>query len=117
MSAAGGSPFNPCKIGKNQMCLKYALVLTGLLTFTATAEAALAPNYQRAKEMMAVIEAVADEITRYPVTKVIYQKPDQYQVIAGPCSIRARIVTRPQKQMMVGPRQFEVKLFLQRCGK
>lgn len=100
------------------MRLNHAFVLTALLGFSTTAaDAALAPNYQRAKEMSAVIEAVAEQFPRHPVTKVIYQDPDQYQVIAGPCSIRAKIVTRPQKQMMVGPRQFEVRLSPQRCGK
>lgn len=95
----------------------YALTVSGLLIAAATtAEAALPPNYQRAREMTAVIEAVAEQIAEHPISKIIYQKPDQYQVIAGPCSVRATIVSKQQKQMVVGPRQFEVKLSQRRCG-
>lgn len=100
------------------MRLNSVLALTGLLSFTASAaDAALAPNYQRAKEMTAIIEAVAEQVPVHPIAMIIYQRLDQYQVIAGPCSIRATIVSKPQKKMMVGPRQFEVKLSPQRCGK
>jgi hypothetical protein len=42
-----------------------------MIVTTTTADAALAPNYQRAKEMSAVIEAVAEQFPRHPVTKVI----------------------------------------------
>lgn len=100
------------------MHLKSVLIFTGFLTVAATkADAALAPNYQRAKQMTAIIEAVAEQVPTHPISKIIYQKPDQYQVIAGPCSIRATIVSKPQKNMMVDPRQFDVKLSPQRCGK
>jgi hypothetical protein len=54
------------------MRLNHAFVLASLLAFSTTAAyAALAPNYQRAKEMSAVIEAVAEQFPRHPVTKVI----------------------------------------------
>ncbi len=100
------------------MYVKTALIGTMSLVGLSTAShAALAPNYQRAKELTAIIEAVAEQVPAHPITKVIYQKRDQYQVIAGPCSIRAVIVTAPQKRQMVGARQFDVKLFPQRCGK
>lgn len=100
------------------MLTKTALFYAGLLTIVATsANAALAPNYQRAKEMTAIIEAVAEQAPTQLISKIIYQKPDQYRVIVGSCSIRATIVTIPQKTMMVGPRQFEVKLSPQRCSK
>ncbi|MBN9047787.1 MAG: hypothetical protein J0H18_19305 [Rhizobiales bacterium] len=98
----------------------YRIKLTisaGLLMIATTANAALAPNYQRAKEMTAIIEAVAEQVPVHPISKIIYQRPDQYHVIAGPCSIRATIVSKQQKKMMVGPRQFEVKLAPQRCDK
>ncbi|MBC8717487.1 MULTISPECIES: hypothetical protein [Brucella/Ochrobactrum group] len=88
------------------------------LTFCITAsisEAALAPNYQRAKELSAVIEAAAQSMPQHPIDKIIYQKDDQYQVIAGPCTIRATIVSKPMKNGMVGPRQFDVKLGKARC--
>lgn len=97
---------------------KAILIFTGLLVGTAaTAQAALAPNYQRAKEMTDIIEAVAEKVPAHPITKIIYQKPDQYQVIAGPCSIRANIVELPRKNEMVGSRAFIVKLTPPKCDK
>ncbi|CAN7517745.1 hypothetical protein [Brucella pseudogrignonensis] len=100
------------------MYLKTAVVAAiGVVGLSSASHAALAPNYQRAKELTAIIEAVAEQVPAHPITKIIYQKRDQYQVIAGPCSIRAAIVTVPQKKQTVGARQFDVKLFPQRCGK
>lgn len=92
-------------------------LLAGLaaIMISSSANAALAPNYQRAKEMTAIIEAVASKVPQHPITKVIYQKPDRYRVIAGPCSIRASIVSVPAKAGLVGPRQFAVRLGVPRC--
>ncbi len=99
------------------MRMKAVAAVAGLMITVTSAHAALAPNYQRAKEMTAIIDAVAEKIPAHPVSKIIYQKTDQYQVIAGPCSVRATIVDKPGKPMIVGPRQFSVKLSLQRCGR
>ena len=76
----------------------------------APAHAALAPNYQRAAELNAVIEAVAAALPRYPIDKVIFQKADRYMVVAGPCSVVVRIVGKPLPQGMVGARAFDVRL-------
>ncbi|WP_435658008.1 hypothetical protein [Brucella pituitosa] len=95
--------------------LKLALSTLSLLLITTSSQAALAPNYQRAKELTAVIEAAATALPQHPISKVIYQKEDQYQIIAGPCSLRATIVSKPMKNGVVGPRQFEVKLGQSRC--
>lgn len=97
--------------------LALAISAMGLVLATSDANAALAPNYQRAKELTAIIDAVAAELPGHPITKIIYQKPDQYQVIAGPCSISASLITIPMKSGMVGARQFEVKLSPPRCRK
>ena len=96
---------------------RHALALSTLtlLLIATSSHAALAPNYQRAKELNAVVEAAAAALPQHPISKVIYQKQDQYQVIAGPCSLRATIVSKPMKGGMVGPRQFEVKLGQSRC--
>lgn len=95
--------------------LPLALSTISLCIISTVSDAALAPNYQRAKELNAVIETAAQSLPQYPVDKVIYQKGDQYQVIAGPCSIKATIVSKPMKNGMVGPRQFDVKLGQPRC--
>jgi hypothetical protein len=113
--------FLPSQVRPNEemtMYLKTAAIgAMGLFCLSTASHAALAPNYQRAKELTAIIAAVAEQVPAHPITKVIYQKRNQYQVIAGPCSIRALIVTEPQQKQMVGGRQFDVKLFPQRCGK
>ncbi|MGH6861512.1 MAG: hypothetical protein ACRECY_14750 [Phyllobacterium sp.] len=77
--------------------------------------AALSPTYQRARELAQVIEAAVGEFSRYPIDKVVYQGEDRYTVVAGPCSLRAEIISKPLKQGLVGPRQFAVKLGKPRC--
>ena len=99
------------------MNLSFSVLVLATVMFVTNANAALAPNYQRANEMTAVIEAVAEQVPSHPITKIIYQSNDRYQVIAGPCSIRATIVTTKTKPMMVGTRQFKVKLSAPRCNK
>jgi len=91
------------------------LAALAMIALAPPASAALAPNFQRAKEMTAIIEAVAAKVPQHPITKVIYQKPDRYRVVAGPCSIDASIVTVPPKAGLAGPRPFEVKLGVARC--
>ncbi len=89
-----------------------------LASFSVVSMAALAPQYQRANEMSAVITAVTDTLSPYqPITKIIYQKDDQYLVVAGNCTITAKIVSLPAKSGLVGPRQFNVQLGKQRCKK
>jgi hypothetical protein len=94
------------------------LIALPIIAISTHVSAALAPNYQRAREMTAVIDAVAAQIPQHPITKIVYQKPDQYRVVAGPCSVNATIVSAvsaPPKAGLVGPRQFEAKLGVPRC--
>ena len=95
--------------------LTLMLGAVSLLAATHVSYAALAPNYQRAKELNAVIEAVAQAIPNYPISKVIYQKEAQNQVIAGRCVVRATIVSKSMKDGRVGPLQVDVKLGQARC--
>ena len=81
-----------------------------LLLAASQAAAALAPNYQRARELTAVIDAVAAAVPRYPIDKIISQGRDRYAVVAGKCTVIARIIGLPSKPGLVGPRQFEVRL-------
>ncbi|MBB5092784.1 hypothetical protein [Pseudochrobactrum saccharolyticum] len=92
-----------------------ALLMMGL---NSASLAALAPQYQRANEMNAVISAVTETLSpQQAVTKVVYQSEDQYLVVAGNCSIKATLITLPAKAGLVGPRQFKVQLGKQRCKK
>lgn len=100
------------------MKLKSLILLISTLSLISTsAMAALAPNFQRAKEFSAVIAAVAGELPTHPITKVIYQNPDQYLVVAGPCTVRVSLKTKAMQDGMVGPRQFSVSLNNIRCKK
>lgn len=89
--------------------------LIGALVVAAgstTAWAALAPNYQRLAELQAVLAhpgVVGAFKVSQPIDKVEYVKPDLYRVSAGACHVDARIVPKPNKTGMVGPRQFTVE--------
>jgi hypothetical protein len=95
--------------------MRRLLIALSIIASATGADAALAPNYQRAREMTAIIDAVAAQLPQHPITKIIYRKPDRYGVVAGPCSIEASIVPTPPKAGVLGPRQFEVKLGVPRC--
>lgn len=93
-----------------------ALAFSAIILFSAgAAQAALAPNYQRANELTAIITAVAEAVPKYPIDKIINQGRDRYAVIAGECTVIARIVGLPAKPGLVGPKQFKVELERPRC--
>ncbi|MDM7851514.1 hypothetical protein [Pseudochrobactrum kiredjianiae] len=100
------------------LSIKLIFAVVMLSGFSTVSMAALAPQYQRANELNAVITAVTETLSPYqPITKIIYQKDDQYLVVAGNCSISAKIVSQPVKPGIVGARQFNVQLGKQRCKK
>lgn len=88
-----------------------AIVLAG----TAAATAALPPNYQRAREVRAVVDAVAAAIERHPVDRVSYEGDNRYEVIAGPCRVIATIVPEPTPGI-AGPMKFSVALGKPDCA-
>lgn len=90
-------------------------LIPGLLLLSSQAEAALAPNFQRARELTAVIEAVALAMPDKPVNRVRYIESDKYEVRAGKCSVIATLQTKPLHPGWVGPRQFDVKLAKPKC--
>ncbi len=93
-----------------------ALALAAImLSGASAAHAALAPNFQRANELTAIIGAVAEAVPQYPIDKIIHQGRDRYAVIAGKCTVIARIVALPPKPGLVGPKQFKVELERPRC--
>jgi hypothetical protein len=93
-----------------------ALALAAIILFSAGAShAALAPNYQRANELTAIVTAVAEAVPKNPIDKIIHQGRDRYTVVAGKCTVLARIVDLPAKPGLVGPRQFKVELDKPRC--
>ncbi|MEI2296677.1 hypothetical protein [Ensifer sp. MJa1] len=92
------------------MMRRLILCCLAFLVIAGQATAALAPNYQRARELNAVVNAVAAAVPKYPIDKIISQGHDRYAVVAGKCRLIARIVSLPSKPGLGGPRQFEVVL-------
>lgn len=90
------------------------LVLAAAILFAAPALAALPPQYQRMVELHAVLDAadaggVPDQLGE--IVGVAYIGPDLYEIYGETCTVLARIVSTPQKgPLVVGPRQFEVRL-------
>lgn len=82
---------------------------------TLAADAALAPNYQRARELAAVADAVAAGLPAHPVTGIAYEEEFRYRVTAGPCTVTATIVP-VETPGIVGPLKFEVALAAPECG-
>jgi hypothetical protein len=88
-----------------------AIILAG----ATTANAALAPNYQRAREIAAVVEAVAALVESHPIDQVTALGADQYEVLAGPCGVVANLVPLPSDGM-AGPLKFTVELSEPDCA-
>ena len=83
------------------------LLLLALL-FPMPLSAALAPQYQRAKELQAVL-SVASGLLDQPIDKIEAIGPDEYQVTAGTCTLDVRIADDPAfkpEPGWAGPRQF-----------
>jgi hypothetical protein len=82
------------------------------LAASLPASAALAPQYQRAAELRAILDdtGIVDlfGIDR-PIERIEYVEPDLYRVTSGSCHVDVRIVDKPNVSGMVGPRQFEVE--------
>ncbi len=90
--------------------MKTAIWLSGLLMLSTQAQAALSPNYQRARELTAVIEAVASAFPDRLVDKVQFVEDDKYEVTAGACRVIVTLETKPIEPGLVGPRQFDAGL-------
>lgn len=83
-----------------------------LLAGTLAANAALAPNYQRARELTEIINLAAAEFPEKPIEKVIHQSENVYRVVFEGCSVAAHIVpqeSKPTEPPILGPLQFSVK--------
>lgn len=72
------------------------------------ASAALAPHYQRAREIAAVTDAAAAILEFKPIESVTRVGDDLYRVQTDGCTLDVRIEDTPTPAGMVGPRQFKV---------
>jgi hypothetical protein len=90
------------------------LLLSSLFT-SARALAAMAPNYQRATELNAIVDFAAPLFSGESIDSIERVGPDHYIVRAGGCVVTLYIVELPADPLLVGSRNFEVKKGQQMC--
>lgn len=85
----------------------------------APAFAAVAPQYQRAAEMKAVVgdARIANAFAGTPIERVEFVRTDLYRVSAGACRLEVAIVDLPTPADVAGPRRFAVKAGRKTCGR
>ena len=81
--------------------------------------AALAPNYQGAAELSAILshpDVIGSLGEIEPIDRIEYVRPDLYRVTAGRCHIEVAIVDRRARPGIVGARQFDIRPSKKICG-
>jgi hypothetical protein len=92
--------------------LKPVAAIALILAATMPSLAALPPQYQRARELSAVIDATADAFND-GIEGVEYVDVDLYRVSGQGCHLDVNIVDVPPKpgeEMTAGPRQFTTQV-------
>ena len=87
-----------------------------LVLLASPAHAVLPPNVEQARELASVTEAVGKRFPGQPIQSITRQDSGSYDVRVGTCRLKARIVTLPTPQGMVGPRQYTVRLTRPKCA-
>ncbi|MCR5856864.1 hypothetical protein [Mesorhizobium sp. J428] len=82
------------------------LGIAGIAWATA-AQAALPPQFQRAKELTAVVDAAAGVLGIRPIESVQRLDIDLYRVQTETCVLDVRIDDLPTQPGLVGPRKFK----------
>ncbi|MFK4825630.1 hypothetical protein ACI0FM_12675 [Paenochrobactrum sp. BZR 588] len=78
------------------------------------AEAAVSPSKQRAAEVKAIVDTVAKKLPKHPIHSVMYIRANNFEVLAGTCSLRAHILT--SKTVAEGKAdKIKVRLNRERC--
>ncbi len=79
----------------------------------AGANAALSPYWQSAKEIGKIVndQRVHDALKyEEPILSVAATAPDEYEVRTERCTLKVKIVDKPAKPGIVGPRQFDIEV-------
>jgi hypothetical protein len=81
---------------------------TSVVLCSATAMAALPPQYQRLAELRAILDdsRVVGAFTSRPIDKIERIAEDLYRLTAGPCTMDVAIKDSPSRANVVGPRGF-----------
>ena len=99
---------------------KFSLATAACIALPLIAQAALPPQYQRQRELEAVIASpeVEEALKSRPIDSVSTTGDDVYTVTAGPCTVTVLIVTDAASKPAgwAGPRQFELEVGDPTCG-
>lgn len=100
---------------------KIAFLLAGIFTFSPMPGSVRAANdgnsSQRAKEVTAVVNAVAQKMPDQPINTVMYIRSNNFEVLAGDCTVRAHIVSSGHKATGTSPDKIKVRLNKRRCAR
>ncbi len=91
-----------------------ALSVSGFAAINPVA-AATSPQ-QRAEEVKAVIDAVSRELPKNPINTVMYIRANNFEVLAGTCTVRAHIVSSKTAGSDEAAK-IKVRLNRQRCAR
>ncbi len=89
----------------------FATCVAGVLLVPVGARAALPPYWQSAREITAIVnDGRVHDALKYeePILSVGVSAPDTYQLRTERCTLPVRIVDKPAKPGLMGPRQFDL---------
>jgi hypothetical protein len=98
---------------KKAILICIAALSVGGFAATSTVMAATSPK-QRAAEVKAVVDAVSRELPKNPINTVMYIRANNFEVLAGTCTVRAHIVSSKATESGK-PDKIKVRLNRQRC--
>lgn len=80
-----------------------------------SAQAALPPYWQRAREFTAILESqdVARELQDAPITKVETTTQDRYRIWSGRCAVDVQLIGKARSNP--GPRLFDLRVGKRKC--
>lgn len=100
---------------------KAAFLFASIFAFSSALSPALAASNgsskQRAKEVTAVVNAVAQKMPDQPINTVMYIRSNNFEVLAGDCTVRAHIVSSGHKAKSSSPDKIKVRLNKRRCAR
>jgi hypothetical protein len=89
--------------------LSLAALTAAMLLVPPIANAALPPFWQSAREIAAIVnDSRVHDALKYeePILSVGVTAPDTYEVRTKRCTLTVKIVDKPAKPAVMGPRQF-----------
>ena len=103
---------------KRRASMMLAALALSVLLVPVGARAALPPTWQSAKEITAIVndQRVHDALKyEEPILSVGVSAPDTYAVRTERCTLTVKIVDKPAKPGLIGPRQFDLDVGAATC--